>query len=101
MRKPIFDFDYDLYLKYIIINNTINVSVPLSPAYPNPYLNISPSTINLNVSLKEGINVYRSDLTNVGTLTHFADPVLQAKIIIWYDFDSANNTITLCGNDLV
>ena len=82
MRKPIFDFNYDLYLKYIIINNTINVSVPLTRAYPNPHVNISPSTINLNVSLKEGINVYQSDLTNVGTLTHFADPVLQAKIII-------------------
>ena len=64
------------------MTNTINISVPLTPAYPNPYVNISLTTINLNLSLKEGSNVYRSDLTNVGTLTHFADPVLQAKIII-------------------
>ena len=83
------------------MTNTINISVPLTPAYPNPYVNISLTTINLNLSLKEGSNVYRSDLTNVGTFTHFADPVLQAKIVIWYDFDSANNTISLCGNDLV
>jgi hypothetical protein len=77
------------------------ISVPLTPGYVNPYVNINPTTTSISLPLTPGPHVLTTPLQNVGSLTYFANPTLQASLSVWYNYDPLHNTLTFCSNDLV
>jgi hypothetical protein len=80
----------------------LNVTVPLTPAYNSAYQQIviiSPRTINLSIDIHEGTHTYTSPFQQVGSLTHFADPRLEAAIRISYSYDAVGEVLELYGND--
>ena len=81
---------------------TLTVTVPLTPLYNSAYQQlvvINATNVTLNIPIQEGTNTWTSQYQAVGTLKHFADPVLMAAIRITYDYDSVEDTLDLFGND--
>jgi hypothetical protein len=79
----------------------LQVTVPLAPAYASQLVNISPAQVSVSIPLVPGSRVVTTPLQNVGTLTYFQNPDLQASLTIWYNYDPVGNTLTFCSNDLV
>jgi hypothetical protein len=79
----------------------LRILVPLTPAYSNKYVTIRATTLQLNIPLKNGVHTFTSELVDVGELRFFKDPVLQAQITIWYDYNHKLNEIKLCSNELI
>lgn len=82
----------------------LNVRVTLTPAYSaavQQLVVINHTTANLSINIQNGTHTYTSPFQQVGTLKHFAVPRLEAAIRITYTYDSANDVLTLYGNDLM
>lgn len=82
-------------------NKTLNVKIPLTPAYANKYVTLRKTDINISIPLIEGTHQITSDLINVGNLIHLPDNNLEASITLWYHYDIENNILSFCSNELV
>jgi len=83
---------------------TLNVTVPLTPAYNLAFQQlvvITPTMANLSIDIQEGTHTYTSPFQKVGTLKYFAVPQLEAAIQITYSYDATKRTLELYGNDFV
>jgi hypothetical protein len=79
----------------------INVTIPLTPQYFNKFVTINETTVELTIPLIDGQHRLTTDLTVVGTLKFRKDPVLQASVTLWYEYDSSERIVTFCDNDFV
>jgi hypothetical protein len=79
----------------------IGVSIPVSPSHASTLCNLNLTKMDLKIPLTDGSHCITTKLMDIGNLRNNADDVLQAQVTFWYDFNSENNTITFCSNDLV
>ncbi len=79
----------------------IQVQIPLTPVYVNKYVTLNQTMLDLEIELSEGEHQIITTFSDVGQLLHFSDPVLQARITLWYRYELKSNTITFCSNDLL
>lgn len=81
---------------------TLNITVPLTPAYQSKYVNVRATWIELSLLLTDGEHIITTPLTDVGDLPlFFKDPALQAGLTVWYSYDAAANTLFLCANNYI
>lgn len=78
----------------------LKVNVHLTQSYSVDAVRIYDSAILLQIPLNEGENHYSTIPFKVGDLKYFKDPVLQAMLTVWYKYNKATKTITLCSPDL-
>ncbi len=77
------------------------IKIQLTPSYSNKYVNINETYVDIAIRLLDGEQSAVTDIIDVGTLSFFSDPVLQTYFTVCYTYDSLNNKLTLCGNDLI
>lgn len=79
----------------------INVRIPLTPQYLAKSVTIDETTIDLTIPLVDGTHRLTTDLVPIGTMKHLEGVALMASVTLWYSYDSADEIVTFCSNDLV
>lgn len=81
---------------------TLTVNVPIVPAYKSRHVNIRATEIELNLPLTDGEHSFTTPFIDVGDFPRFfKDPVLQASLTIWYEYNHEEETLYLCANDYI
>lgn len=82
-------------------NTELRVSVNISPMYQNHFVTMERLALDLVLSLQEGPQVITTEPVQIGTLNGFGNPAILASFSIWYEFNSAQQTLVLCSNEFV
>ena len=83
---------------------TINVTVPLTPAYDSSYhglVSTRESYVEISIDVQQGDHTYTSPFREVGALKYFSPPYLEAALRVSYSYSCADDVLELYGNDFV
>ena len=76
--------------------STLTVELPLTPAYADDHVELTPSTVSATLDLSGGPRTFQSEPVQVGS---YSGQQIRARLSFGYQFDKDSGKLTIRGND--